>query len=84
MTVEEFLAHCDLVRHHQDKGKARLNRARRAYAVYILAYKEKSLYGLITLARLYRGSEDQAVSQAAKDRDAGRPICFVPELMGDQ
>lgn len=80
MTAEEFLEKIGEAEYYRDKGKARLNRAKRHYAAYMKAYQENSLCALVFSAKI-SGSEWSGIHAAAEDRDAGLPMCYVPELM---
>lgn len=79
MDAEEFLGYVGQAYYYRDKGTARLNRARRHYKAYASAYCAKSMAELVGLGfdRVTR----LTVLKAAEDRDAGRPMVSVPELL---
>lgn len=79
MTAEEFLFYINKYYQGGDKGKARLNRQRRLYAAYVAAYREPSLEKLISM--YFERPTMNAVRAACRDRDAGRPMVDVPELL---
>lgn len=79
MTAEEFLEYIDATKYYRDKGKSRMNRARANYVEYVKAYREQSLRKLVFQGRLTTYLD--AVLKACEDRDMGRPMAQVPELL---
>jgi predicted lipid-binding transport protein (Tim44 family) len=77
MTADEFLHHISKDIGYRDKGKARLNRARQHYAMYVKAYRAATLEELL---HVYH-TDWAAARAAARDRDEGRPMVSVPELL---
>lgn len=82
MTTEEFLQYIGAAAQYRDKGKAKINRARWAYAAYVKAYREQSLVKLLAVYGMSHALTDRlAVRKAAEDRDAGKPMAIVSELL---
>lgn len=83
MTAEGFLDYIGSTQYYfgRDKGKARLNRAKQAYRVYIDMYREPSLSKLCSKYSLARGTDWYAACRAVEDRENGVPMVNVPELL---
>lgn len=83
MTPEEFLAHIEQGKPcYRDKGKSRINRARRWYAAYCRVYKSESIYDLVMQCFVAGFAEHQPMRIAARERDEGKPMIIVLEFMG--
>lgn len=82
MTADDFLRLCEPNENYpREKPGSRRNRIRRMYDAYRAAYTAPTLLKLCYLAHDQNWSRRAAILQAAKDRDAGRPMIEVAELM---
>lgn len=81
MSPEEFLKLIDPNYDSRASAGARLRHIRLCYEKYRRAYTSVSLEDLCWQAHAVRYTYWPGLLQAAQDRDAGRPMIEIPELL---